>query len=102
MSERVSEKVREQNYFKNLPPKFKIHNHNHNSDPITKKRVKDFCVDRKVKTYSPEIQSKKVVHFASSKKENRLLTHFYEFLMFTDPKIENHYKVSERSDASEP
>jgi len=60
-------------------------------DPESK-QIKDFCVDREMMLYTDEIREQRVIHFATAKREHRLLTHFYEFILFTDPKLDNHYK----------
>ena len=42
--------------------------------------------------YKSELHEEPLVHFQSSDRDYRLLGHFYGFMMFTDPKIDNYYK----------
>lgn len=42
--------------------------------------------------WTKEVQDHPLVHFRAGDKQWRLLTHFYGFLHFTDPAIDNYYK----------
>ena len=42
--------------------------------------------------WTTELQDHPVIHFRAGEKEYRLLTHFYAFIHFTDPAIDNYYK----------
>ena len=57
------------------------------------KQIERFCgPEREVAFYNKAMQDAPVVHFMTGDKTHRLLNHFYSFLHFTDPKVDNHYK----------
>jgi len=53
--------------------------------------VKEFCGYRSPAYYTAQLGLPHVLHF-NTFNENRLLSHFYEFIHFTDPVIDNHFK----------
>lgn len=59
-------------------------------------RVKEFCKDRKIMYYQASEQEKDLIYLrgGGGKKDHdyRLLAHFYGYMFFTNPKIDNHYK----------
>jgi hypothetical protein len=61
-------------------------------DEGVKQRVARFCEKRKVHYYDQELKTTDLMHWDGSGMENRLLNHFYAFLYFTDPVIDNYYK----------
>jgi len=56
------------------------------------KRVKEFCGDRTIIYYTTEFEAPILWHFRTSKAKFRILLHFYSFIFFTDPKIDNIFK----------
>ena len=42
--------------------------------------------------YTQELSATSIIHFDSFEKEHRLLTHFYLFIYFTNPVIDNYFK----------
>uniref|UniRef100_A0A7S2HX61 O-fucosyltransferase family protein n=1 Tax=Helicotheca tamesis TaxID=374047 RepID=A0A7S2HX61_9STRA len=66
-----------------------------NDEDITADHEKDvlnFCSGREV-TYVKRYDNDPIlIHFQTSEKEYRLLSHFYGFVHFTDPAIDNYYK----------
>ncbi|KAL3785701.1 hypothetical protein HJC23_008734 [Cyclotella cryptica] len=57
-----------------------------------KRKVHEFCDKRNPIFFGGELASAPLIHFHSGDKYHRLLNHFYTFLLFTDPKVGNHYK----------
>lgn len=52
-----------------------------------------FCGEkRKPVYYDDEMHHPQLLHWNAGGKANRLLNHFYGFMLFTDPKIDNYYK----------
>mmetsp|Transcript_24180 Transcript_24180/g.59183 ORF Transcript_24180/g.59183 Transcript_24180/m.59183 type:complete len:1126 (-) Transcript_24180:1246-4623(-) len=60
--------------------------------PASEASVAKFCGDRERYYWTDELQQKTLIHINAGQKELRLLTHFYDFVHFTDPAIDNHYK----------
>jgi len=58
----------------------------------TARNIDSFCGEREKMYYVEEIRAAPIVHFPTSKKEFRMLNHFYTFLHFTDKNIDNHFK----------
>eukprot|EP00986_Skeletonema_menzelii_P015195 scaffold11248_cov145-Skeletonema_menzelii.AAC.3 len=55
--------------------------------------VRQFCGVRRPVFYTQEeLASPDILHFDSFEPEHRLLSHFYNFIFFTDPAIDNHFK----------
>ena len=42
--------------------------------------------------FTSELQEQTLLHFKAGEKAYRLLTHFYNYIHFTDPAIDNYYK----------
>lgn len=63
-----------------------------NADAKTKRRIDRFCAQRTPIYYNRKIHDAPLLHFRSHIKETRLLVHFYAFVYFTKPKIDNYYK----------
>jgi hypothetical protein len=58
-----------------------------------KARVSKFCGSkRKEYYYDKTYHDPPLIHWIASEKEHRLLNHFYAFIYFTDPVIDNYYK----------
>eukprot|EP00536_Pseudo-nitzschia_multiseries_P016290 jgi/Psemu1/247440/estExt_Genewise1.C_10660005 len=63
-----------------------------------KKRVDRFCGDKRTPVYYDQaLHEPELIHWDSSgvdpqKGGHRLLNHFYSFLFFSDPVVDNHYK----------
>eukprot|EP00537_Pseudo-nitzschia_pungens_P010966 CAMPEP_0172397068 /NCGR_PEP_ID=MMETSP1061-20121228/28798_1 /TAXON_ID=37318 /ORGANISM="Pseudo-nitzschia pungens, Strain cf. pungens" /LENGTH=1135 /DNA_ID=CAMNT_0013129133 /DNA_START=138 /DNA_END=3545 /DNA_ORIENTATION=+ len=62
-----------------------------------KERVDRFCGERTPRYYNQSMHEPELIHWDSSgvdpdKGGHRLLNHFYSFLFFTDPVVDNHYK----------
>jgi len=57
-----------------------------------KAAVKSFCGKQKIVYWDKTLQDPTLLHFKAGEKETRLLAHFYGFLFFTDPAIDNFYK----------
>jgi len=54
--------------------------------------IKSFCGHRKRLEWTSDLNNHTLIHFKSHEKETRLLGHFYNFLHFTDPAIDNYFK----------
>jgi len=67
-----------------------------NGQPVSEKvkeQATNFCGENRVpKYYNSEYHQPKLIHWDASKKETRLLNHFYAFFFFTDPAIDNFFK----------
>ena len=63
-------------------------------DEDAEARAKRFCgAQRKLHYYDNELHSPQLIHWdASDAHVHRLLNHFYAFMYFTDPAIDNYYK----------
>lgn len=58
-----------------------------------KQRVDRFCgSQRKAHYYDKSLHEPRLIHWDASKSDHRLLNHFYAFLFFTDPVIDNYFK----------
>ncbi|KAL7509068.1 hypothetical protein ACHAXN_006099 [Cyclotella atomus] len=55
-------------------------------------QVTQFCTKRNPIFFGGELDSAPLIHFHSGNKYHRLLNHFYTFMYFTDPKVDNHFK----------
>ncbi|KAL7531413.1 hypothetical protein ACHAWF_003760 [Thalassiosira exigua] len=55
-------------------------------------RVKEFCEKRNVVFFGNELASAPLIHFHAGEKHHRLLSHFYTFLYFPDPKVDHFVK----------
>ena len=55
-------------------------------------RIKRFCGERKIHYYDKEMHEPQLLHWDASNHDFRLLNHFYAFLYFTNPAIDNFYK----------
>ena len=55
-------------------------------------RVKRFCGERAVHYYNNEMHEPQLLHWDASSNDYRLLNHFYAFLYFSNPAIDNYYK----------
>lgn len=58
----------------------------------TETLVKEFCGMRKAFFYDKKLASPDILHFDTFEMKHRLLAHFYSFILFTDPVIDNHFK----------
>jgi hypothetical protein len=58
----------------------------------TQQKVTQFCTKRKPIFFGGELDNSPHVHFHSGSKFHRLLNHFYTFMYFLDPKVDNHFK----------
>ena len=47
---------------------------------------------RNIVFYTHELADPDIIHFDSFDKDHRLLSHFYLFIYFTDPVVDNYYK----------
>ena len=56
-----------------------------------KKKIEQFCKETEVTYFNKELQEKPLIHL-QSRKIHRLLSHFYGFILFTDPAVGNYYK----------
>ena len=59
------------------------------------RRVESFCGERSVSSYTEELKSNRIIHFASGSGTDgakRMLKHFYLLILFVDPRIDNHFK----------
>jgi hypothetical protein len=68
-----------------------------NGEPVTEdaeERAKRFCgPERKLHYYDNSLHSPQLIHWdASDAHVHRLLNHFYAFIFFTNPVIDNYYK----------
>lgn len=54
--------------------------------------VKQFCGTRRPVFYTQELAIPDILHFDTFEQKNRLLAHFYNLILFTDPVIGNHFK----------
>eukprot|EP00560_Eucampia_antarctica_P009332 CAMPEP_0197828014 /NCGR_PEP_ID=MMETSP1437-20131217/4668_1 /TAXON_ID=49252 ORGANISM="Eucampia antarctica, Strain CCMP1452" /NCGR_SAMPLE_ID=MMETSP1437 /ASSEMBLY_ACC=CAM_ASM_001096 /LENGTH=621 /DNA_ID=CAMNT_0043429079 /DNA_START=24 /DNA_END=1889 /DNA_ORIENTATION=+ len=63
-----------------------------NPSDENKKQIESFCGNQEIKYFSSEMQEKPLIHLRANVKEYRLLSHFYGFMLFTNPVINNHYK----------
>ena len=54
--------------------------------------IKKFCGERNQFVWTKELNDHPLIHFQAGEKHHRLLTHFYDFVHFTDPAVDNHYK----------
>jgi len=66
-------------------------------DPTNLKRIKNFCANKKqndntILFYNSSDADPLILHFRLSLKETRILDHFYTFMLFTDPVIDNYMK----------
>lgn len=58
-----------------------------------KNRTLRFCGEKRTPVYyDDEIHHPQLIHWNAGGHEHRLLNHFYAFMFFTDPKIDNFYK----------
>eukprot|EP00934_Nitzschia_sp_Nitz4_P001975 Nitzschia sp. Nitz4//scaffold137_size62074//40707//42376//NITZ4_006422-RA/size62074-augustus-gene-0.2-mRNA-1//1//CDS//3329535721//1975//frame0 len=58
-----------------------------------KNRSARFCTEERTPVfYGQEMHSPKLIHWNADIRETRLLNHFYGFMYYTDPKIDNFYK----------
>mmetsp|Transcript_15036 Transcript_15036/g.33517 ORF Transcript_15036/g.33517 Transcript_15036/m.33517 type:complete len:588 (-) Transcript_15036:533-2296(-) len=55
-------------------------------------QIKKFCGNRKPVYYNETLQNAITIHFSASIRDYRLLNHFYAFIFFTDPVVDNFYK----------
>ena len=61
--------------------------------PEVVNRTERFCTPRRVPVfYGDEMHRPKLIHWEAGSLKYRLLNHFYGFLYFSDPKIDNYYK----------
>lgn len=61
--------------------------------PDLETRAKRFCTEKRTVTYYDEqMHSPQLIHWQAGKREYRLLNHFYTFVYFSDPTIDNFYK----------
>eukprot|EP00804_Cyclotella_cryptica_P030282 CCRYP_019226-RC/>CCRYP_019226-RC protein AED:0.25 eAED:0.25 QI:120/1/1/1/0.76/0.66/18/2265/1695 len=60
--------------------------------PRAQEAVNSFCAGRMPVYYTNEIADPIVLHFDTFEPEHRLLAHFYNFITFTDPTIDNYFK----------
>lgn len=61
-------------------------------DDLRTGRASKFCARRKAVYFDKKMQDTPLVHFQTSEKDHRILTHFYAFVLFTNPSIDNFYK----------
>ncbi|KAL7533903.1 hypothetical protein ACHAXR_005519 [Thalassiosira sp. AJA248-18] len=61
-------------------------------DDSNLQKIQQFCAQRKPISYNKQIHDAPLLHFRSHFKDTRLLAHFYAFIHFTNPKIDNYYK----------
>lgn len=54
--------------------------------------ISKFCGEREKFYWTSKLQDHPVIHIKAGEKQHRLLTHFYDFLHFTDPAVDNYYK----------
>jgi len=54
--------------------------------------VKKFCGDRTPVFYTQKLSDPDIIHFDSFERDHRLLSHFYNFVYFSDPLVDNYYK----------
>ncbi len=59
---------------------------------VNREAVKQFCGIRRPVFYTHELASPDILHFDTFDQKHRLLAHFYNFIFFTDPVIDNHFK----------
>lgn len=61
--------------------------------PDLQERVNRFCGKERTPVYFDQSMSEpQLMYLAAHSMEYRLLNHFYSFLFFTDPVVDNHYK----------
>jgi len=65
---------------------------NAESNKATRQVVKQFCGTRRPVFYTQKLESPDFLHFETFERDHRLLAHFYNFILFTDPVIDNHFK----------
>jgi len=60
----------------------------------TQEQIKHFCIEREndIMFFNKTIQNEPLIHFKSTDKSDRLLAHFYGYMLFTDSAIDNYYK----------
>lgn len=61
-------------------------------EPTTKQRIQRFCGTRNPVYYNAQIHTAPLLHIRSHTKDARLLVHYYAFIYFTNPIIDNYYK----------
>jgi len=54
--------------------------------------IKTFCGRRTPYFYSSKLDDPDILHFDAFEKEHRLLSHFYNYIYFTNPAYDNYYK----------
>ena len=57
-----------------------------------KQRIQRFCGTRSPVYYNSQIHTAPLIHIRSHTKDARLLVHYYAFIYFTNPSIDNYYK----------
>jgi len=62
------------------------------SDASRRKRMELFCGERSPVFYSKGMQNADVIHFPTKENGYRFLNHFYSFLHFSNPQLDNHFK----------
>jgi len=55
-------------------------------------KIKDFCHRSKPTYYDKDMSSAQLIHFKTQQKGYRLVQHFYNIILFTDPVIDNFFK----------
>ncbi|KAL7431266.1 hypothetical protein ACHAXM_003999 [Skeletonema potamos] len=65
---------------------------NAEANDATRQLVKQFCGTRRPVFYTQKLESPDVLHFETFERDHRLLAHFYSFILFTAPAIDNHFK----------
>lgn len=63
-----------------------------NIDEATKTDTKYFCGSRSPVYYTNELHDPAILHFDTFEQRHRLLSHFYQYVHFSDPVIDNYYK----------
>ena len=61
-------------------------------EPRYQEKVKKFCDFRKQFYLDESMKKASLLHFKTQQKEYRLMEHFYNLIIFTDPMLDNFYK----------